>query len=94
MVLAKNYPDNLSPQGQITLGMKVNRKLGNAVIRNKIKRRIRHIISLLSKQIHPKSRIGLIVVPRKGFEKVAFSTLLAEFSRALLSRQVVSRISI
>ena len=34
----------------LLFGMKVGRKLGNAVIRNKIKRRIRHLVRLLSKE--------------------------------------------
>lgn len=82
LVLDKNYPQNSDTCG-ITLGMKVNKKLGNAVVRNKIKRRIRHLINLISREINPESKLGLIVVPRKGFEKLLFSSLLQEFSKAL-----------
>ena len=84
-MLAKNYPDELGIARHITLGMKVNKKLGNAVVRNKIKRRIRHIITLISKQADLKSNLGLIVVPRKGFDKTTFSTLFNEFSKSLLA---------
>jgi ribonuclease P protein component len=86
LVLAKNYPDSTSALPQMTLGMKVNKKLGNAVIRNKIKRRIRHLITIISKQIEPKLNLGLIVVPRKGFQKIKFATLELEFSRSLLKK--------
>ena len=86
LVLAKNYPDSLNTQGQIIFGMKVSKKLGNAVIRNKIKRRIRHLVNFISKQMNPKLRLGLIVVPRKGFEKIAFSTLVNEFSKTLINK--------
>jgi len=66
-------------------GMKVGRKLGNAVIRNKIKRRIRHIIRLLIQLPEIlSSNLALIIVPRKGFEKVEFSVLLSDFRKILL----------
>ena len=86
LVLAKNYPNDLDTVGHITLGMKVGKKLGNAVVRNKIKRRIRHIITLISKQADFKSNLGLIVVARKGFDKATFSTLFDEFSKSLSAK--------
>ena len=65
--------------------MKVGKKLGNAVIRNKIKRRIRHIMRLLVKipQIMT-ANLALIVIPRKGFDEVEFSVLLDDFAKASL----------
>lgn len=85
-VVARNFsqiPSN-SPN-TIFLGMKVNKKLGNAVTRNKIKRRIRHLIRSLSK--NPRFSEGItstIIVPRKGFEKVIFTSLTNEFEKILL----------
>lgn len=75
--------------GEVLLlfGIKAGRKLGNAVIRNKIKRRIRHLIRLLSKetQIKPNSW-AIIIIPKKGFDQIDFATLLSElykiFSKA------------
>ncbi len=69
----------------IFLGMKVSKKLGKAVIRNKIKRRIRHLIQIISK--HPKlqpKRLGIIIIPKKGFEKIDFTLLANEFEKILL----------
>ena len=65
-------------------GMKVGGKLGKAVIRNKIKRRIRHIMRLLVKIPKITNNLALIIIPRKGFEKVEFSILLNDFEKALL----------
>ncbi|WP_341751433.1 MULTISPECIES: ribonuclease P protein component [unclassified Candidatus Tisiphia] len=63
----------------LLFGMKVGRKLGNAVIRNKIKRRIRHLVRLLSKESKFKQNSwAMIVIPRKGFEQIEFATLLSE----------------
>lgn len=59
-------------------GMKVSKKLGNAVVRNKIKRRIRHIIQIISKMLE-NFKLGLIVIPYKDFHKVEFALLLSEF---------------
>ncbi|WP_375358566.1 ribonuclease P protein component [Candidatus Tisiphia endosymbiont of Neophilaenus lineatus] len=63
----------------LLFGMKVGKKLGNAVIRNKIKRRIRHLVRLLSKESKFKQNSwAMIVIPRKGFEQIEFATLLSE----------------
>ncbi|MFP3018618.1 MAG: ribonuclease P protein component [Candidatus Tisiphia sp.] len=63
----------------LLFGMKVGKKLGNAVIRNKIKRRIRHLVRLLSKESKFKQNSwAMIVIPKKGFEQIEFATLLSE----------------
>ncbi len=79
-VIAKNWTSILHDKPNILyFGMKVGKKLGNAVVRNKIKRRIRHLAMLLSKKRTSQSSSGgMIIIPRKGFEKVQFSTLLKD----------------
>jgi len=70
--------------GEVLLlfGIKAGRKLGNAVIRNKIKRRIRHLIRLLSKETQIKPNIwAMIIIPKKGFDQIDFATLLSELYR-------------
>jgi ribonuclease P protein component len=60
--------------------MKVGRKLGNAVVRNKIKRRTRHLVRTIFKSTATDC-ISIIVVPKKGFDKIPFSSLFKEFEK-------------
>ncbi len=84
-VIAKNSNKIASNQlNMLVFGMKVGKKLGKAVIRNKIKRRIRHMINLLSKdQIIKQSNWQMIIIPKKGFETIEFSSLLKEMARVI-----------
>ncbi|WP_425362594.1 ribonuclease P protein component [Candidatus Tisiphia endosymbiont of Hybos culiciformis] len=78
--LCKKSSEILESSSNIVLfGIKAGKKLGNAVIRNKIKRRIRHLVRLLSKESQPKPNSwAMIVIPKKGFEQIEFATLLSE----------------
>ena len=87
LIVAKDFTDIvLSPINTVFFGMKVSRKLGKAVIRNKIKRRIRHLVRLVSKvpgfDLH---NWGMTIIPQKGFEKVDFASLLDEMQKGLQS---------
>lgn len=60
------------------LGMKVGRKFGNAVSRNKFKRRIRAILLELSKNfINPRR---FIVIPRYEARSASFKALYEDFT--------------
>lgn len=88
-VYTKSFPSVLTTSNQhIFLGMKVGRRIGNAVIRSKIKRRIRHLVRILAAdpglQI---SNWGLIIIPKKGFEKADFQLLQSELHKSLLGRR-------
>jgi ribonuclease P protein component len=68
----------------IALGMKVSKKLGKAVIRNKIKRRIRHLVRIISKDLAiTNSTLGMIIIPKKNFDKLEFSVLLDQLKKSL-----------
>ncbi|HJD57502.1 MULTISPECIES: ribonuclease P protein component [unclassified Candidatus Tisiphia] len=84
--LCKKSREILDDSSNIILfGIKAGRKLGNAVIRNKIKRRIRHLVRLVSKESQLKSNSwAVIVIPKKGFEQIEFATLLSELYRIFL----------
>ena len=86
LVIAKNFSlDPSEPSSLIFLGMKVSKKLGCAVIRNKIKRRIRHLVRLVSKNRQLKlNKLGIIIIPKKGFEKIEFATLCDELEKTIL----------
>ncbi|MCC8369316.1 MAG: ribonuclease P protein component [Rickettsia endosymbiont of Oxypoda opaca] len=86
LVIAKNFSNILhNCQNTIFLGIKVSKKLDKrAVIRNKIKRRIKHLTRLIIN--NPKFKItnlGMIIIPRKGFDKVDFSILTHELNKLI-----------
>ncbi|NRB10458.1 MAG: ribonuclease P protein component [Rickettsiaceae bacterium] len=64
-------------------GMKVSKKLSKkAVIRNKVKRRVRHVVRLLDK--NPKINIadhGFIVIPRQAFLNMNFGRIHSDFRK-------------
>lgn len=82
IVLSKNI-SLLSPQLEnITfLGLKISRKFSKkAVIRNKARRRIKHLINvLIQEQVVSLNQKALIVIPKIGLEKVKFSILKKDF---------------
>lgn len=75
-----------SSSAQILLGIKAGKKLGNAVIRNKIRRRIKHLVRNLA-QINifnnqeQKRQLSMIFIPRKNFEQCNFFDLQHNLNR-------------
>lgn len=57
------------------LGMKVSKKLGNAVVRNKIKRRIRHLFRLVIAEFGNSHSFTTLVIPKKNFATINFAKL-------------------
>ncbi len=69
----------------IHLGLKISKKLGKAVTRNKIRRRIKSIIHHATK-ILPSGlwkEKAFIIVPRKGFDLIKYSTLQEEVTHLI-----------
>lgn len=67
----------------LSFGMKVSRRFSKkAVIRNKVKRRIRHLIRLLA---HDETlnilNKSLIIIPKNGFHIAEFAQLYNEFKK-------------
>ena len=73
-------------QNHFRVGLSVSKKLGNAVTRNQIKRRIRHI--LLSVREHLADNVDFIVIARKGVENLDY----AEMEKNLLHVLKLSKI--
>ena len=68
------------------VGLSVSKKLGNAVMRNQIKRRIRHIlIQYKSQLVEP---VDFVVIARKGVEVLEY----AEMEKNLLHVLKLSKI--
>ena len=60
-------------QEHIRVGLSVSKKLGNAVMRNQIKRRIRHILINHGNELV--DNIDFIVIARKGVENLDYAEL-------------------
>ncbi|WP_347938934.1 ribonuclease P protein component [Rickettsia oklahomensis] len=87
LVIARNLPSIfLESRYNVFLGIKVSKKLNKkAVIRNKIKRRIRHLIRIIVSDSKLKViKLAIIIIPRKGFEEINFSLLNYELSKIIL----------
>lgn len=83
--LHSNSLISISPKILIHLGLKISKKIGKAVIRNKIRRRIKAIIYELPKSlalsvIH--NRV-IVIIPKRGLDKLPYSALKSEIIRAL-----------
>ena len=73
-------------QNHFRVGLSVSKKLGNAVTRNQIKRRIRHI--LLSVREYLADNVDFVVIARKGVEGLDY----AEMEKNLLHVLKLSKI--
>ena len=73
-------------QNHFRVGLSVSKKLGNAVTRNQIKRRIRHI--LLNVREHLADNVDFVVIARKGVEGLDY----AEMEKNLLHVLKLSKI--
>lgn len=67
------------------LGLKISKKLGKAVTRNKIRRRIKSIIHHATKTLSTElwANKAFIIVPRKGFDLIKYSTLQEEVTNLI-----------
>ncbi len=61
------------------LGVSATRKFGPAVVRNRAKRRARELF----RHHKPMPGVDLVIIPRRGFDTVAFSDLVTDFLAAL-----------
>ena len=72
------FPNEL---GTLRLGLSVSKKVGNAVVRNTLRRRLREIFASLAPE--PGSDLDLVVSARPRAKDASFEDLRAEFFKAL-----------
>ncbi len=68
--------------GPPRLGFTVTKKVGNAVIRNRTRRRLKEAARLLLRD-HTVSGVDLVVIGRDGTRARAFAELMSDLRRAL-----------
>ena len=73
-------------QNHFRIGLSVSKKLGNAVTRNQIKRRIRHILQSVKGSLV--EHVDFVVIARKGVETLEY----AEMEKNLLHVLKLSKI--
>ena len=64
------YQKNKKKQTQFRVGIYVSKKLGNAVTRNRLKRRIRHILMELDEQLI--KEVDFIVIARQPIVQMSY----------------------
>ncbi|MBL3284959.1 Ribonuclease P protein component [Rickettsiales endosymbiont of Paramecium tredecaurelia] len=75
---------NQLPANNFFFAIKATKRIGSSVVRNKIKRRIRHVIRLLlsNGRLHASYR-AVIIIPYKGIDSVTFAELYQSFAKLL-----------
>lgn len=69
------------PQVHFRLGLSVSKKLGNAVVRNKVKRYIREVFNQLEDDIL--NEYDIMIIARKGIENYTFNDFKKSLRHAL-----------
>ncbi|MFC3932197.1 ribonuclease P protein component [Streptococcus dentapri] len=68
------------PQQHFRVGLSVSKKLGNAVTRNRVKRKLRHILMEFSPQLKTHD---FIVIARKGVEDLTYQEVKQNLKHVL-----------
>lgn len=68
--------------GPARVGFTVTKKVGNAVVRNRTRRRLREAVGLVLRE-EPVSGVDLVLIGRDGTRSRRFSSLVGDIRRAL-----------
>ncbi len=68
--------------GPCRVGFTVTRKVGNAVVRNRIRRRLKEVVRLVLRQRQVRG-FDVVLIGRAATRERGFADLLADFRRAL-----------
>jgi ribonuclease P protein component len=68
--------------GPARLGFTVTKKVGNAVVRNRVRRRLKEATRMLLRE-HPLPAVDLVLIGREGTRRRQFTALVEDLRRAL-----------
>ena len=78
-------------QQHFRVGISVGKKIGNAVIRNKIKRRIRHALMELNKEYSIKKDLDFIVIVRHPVRNMTFKEIKSSLLHVLSLSNILKK---
>lgn len=78
-------------QKNFRVGISVGKKIGNAVVRNRIKRRIRHAIMELDKEHTINSEIDFIVIARNPVSQMDYFEIKSSLLHILSLSKILSK---
>ena len=77
-----------SRYGGIRIGLSVSKKVGNAVVRNRVRRRMKEAMRQLLPMTH--GHYAIVFVARSGIDEVKFDSLVQQMRSALRKAGILS----
>lgn len=73
------------PEEEVQVGIIVTKKMGNAVVRNFIRRRIKNALNESVKDFIPPSHTAIIVIGKRDSKKAPFAKMVDAFTSILIN---------